>query len=55
MKFNIGDRVRYIGPFARVAKLILVLLSVGIATLRGLGGWIGIMENACMYKINTLN
>ena len=55
MTFNVGDRVRYFGPCAQGDKSDLALLSLGIANVRGLGGWIGIMENACMYNIYTLN
>ena len=55
MTFNIGDRVRYVGPCAQGDKSDFGTIVSRIATVRDLGGWIGIMENACMYNIYTSN
>ena len=55
MTFKIGDRVRYFGPGAPGDKTDFGTIVSRDNHRVGFGGWIGIMENACLHKIYILN
>ena len=55
MTFKSGDRVRYCGPYPQGDKSDFGTIVSRDNHRVGFGGWIGIMENACLHEIYILN